>query len=62
VFKMFQRLHSREDYPGTGIGLAVCRRILDRHGGHIWFTPNQGGGTAFHFTVPDVLPDQARPN
>ena len=53
VFQMFQRLHSRHDYPGSGIGLSLCRRIVERHGGRIWFEPRQGGGTVFHFTIPD---------
>ena len=52
VFEMFQRLHSRNDYPGSGIGLSLCRRIVERHGGRIWFEPRPGGGTVFHFTVP----------
>ncbi len=56
VFEMFSRLHSHR-YPGTGIGLALCHRILERHGGRIWHEPGSSGGTVFHFT----LPDQARP-
>lgn len=54
VFKMFQRLHGRDDYPGTGIGLAVCQRIVERHGGRIWCEPGEGQGTAFRFTLPVV--------
>ena len=53
VFQMFKRLHTREEYPGSGIGLSLCRRIVERHGGRIWFEPRPGGGTVFHFTVPD---------
>jgi signal transduction histidine kinase len=53
VFQMFQRLHSRHDYPGSGIGLSLCRRIVERHGGRIWLEPRPGGGSVFHFTVPD---------
>src|SRR6266540_436878 len=53
VFQMFQRLHSRHDYPGSGIGLSLCRRIVERHGGRIWLEARPGGGTVFHFTVPD---------
>tara|TARA_R110002096_G_scaffold5863_19_gene27055 strand:+ start:4477 stop:8025 length:3549 start_codon:yes stop_codon:yes gene_type:complete len=51
VFEIFQRLHSRADYPGTGIGLSVCKRIVERHGGRIWFEPAPDGGTVFCFTL-----------
>jgi signal transduction histidine kinase len=52
VFVIFQRLHTREEYPGTGIGLALCERIIKRHGGEIWFDSKPGEGSTFCFTFP----------
>lgn len=55
IFKVFQRLHARDEYDGTGIGLAICRRVVDRRGGRIWVQAAQGGGADFRFTVPDAI-------
>ncbi len=53
VFRMFQRLHTPGEYPGAGIGLAMCKRIVERHGGRIWIDSLPGQGATFHFTLPD---------
>ena len=56
IFEPFQRLHGEEDYPGTGIGLAVCERIIDQHGGRIWVASAPGEGSVFYFTLPASAP------
>ena len=58
VFEIFKRLHRREDYEGTGIGLALCKKIIARHGGRIWFESEINQGTIFYFTISKSLKNE----